>query len=52
MIANSRRVLAYAVPLERRPIFSAIFSAIIDGGYSVASSYGPLIGGAITSRLS
>ena len=41
-------MLAHAVPLERRPIFSAI----IDGGYSVASSCGPLLGGAITSRLS
>ncbi|EHA20897.1 hypothetical protein ASPNIDRAFT_214740 [Aspergillus niger ATCC 1015] len=41
-------VLAHAVPLERRPIFSAI----IDGGYSVASSCGPLLGGAITTRLS
>lgn len=47
-LIHNRRVLAHAVPLERRPIFSAI----IDGGYGVASSCGPLIGGAITSRLS
>lgn len=47
-LIESCRVLAHAVPLERRPIFSAI----IDGGYSIASSCGPLIGGAITSRLS
>jgi MFS family permease len=48
MLTPSNRVLAHTVPLERRPIFSAI----IDGGYSVASSYGPLLGGAIISRLS
>jgi MFS family permease len=48
MLTPSNRVLAHTVPLERRPIFSAI----IDGGYSVASSCGSLLGGAITSRLS
>jgi hypothetical protein len=41
-------VIAYSVPLEKRPIFTGIIGAM----YGIASIAGPLLGGVFTDKLS